>query len=171
MWFTRACGERVPHFTKESYKTEAKGQERIQESNDFAWSDSDSSDSEDEEQGENLHFMVKEDQVQEVETEYESSVEVDCCDFLEYFKDKLAQALNKCTRYEQEYLSKIKSLKKTICDLSFEKEVLQKLNNESHTRIETLEKEKKELQSKYEGLEKVAMKFSKAQDNLSLIHI
>jgi len=42
------------------------------------WSDSDSSDSDDEEeQAANLCFMVNEDQVQEDETEYESSNEVD----------------------------------------------------------------------------------------------
>ena len=57
-------------------------------------------------------------------------------------------------------------MKKTIRDLSFEKEVLQKSNNESHTRIEALEKEMKERQSKYEGLEKVVLKLSKGQDNL-----
>jgi len=58
-------------------------------------------------------------------------------------------------------LSKIKFLKKTICDLSFEKEGLEKSNNEFHTRIETHEIEKKELLLKCEGLEKVVLKFSK----------
>jgi len=41
-----------------------------------------------------------------------------------------------------------------------------KSNNESYTRIKTLEKEEKDLQSKYEGHEKVVLKFSKGQDNL-----
>jgi len=48
---------------------------------------------------------------------------------------------------------------------------LQKSNNESHSMIETLENEMEELQSKYEGLEKVVLKFSKGQDNLDkLLH-
>jgi len=59
------------------------------------------------------------------------------------------------------YLSKITSLKKIIHDVSFEKEVLQKSKIESYIRIENLEKQKKELQSKYEGLEKVVLKFLK----------
>jgi len=63
-------------------------------------------------------------------------------------------------------LSKKKSLKKTIRALFFEKEVLQKSNNKFHRRIETLEKEEIELRSKYGGLEKVVLKFSKRQDNL-----
>ena len=40
----------------------------------------------------NLCFMINEDQVQQDETEYESSHEVDCYDFLKYSKDELAQA-------------------------------------------------------------------------------
>jgi len=49
--------------------------------------------------------------------------------------------------------------------LSFEKEVLTKSNNKSHTIIEILEKEKEELQSKHD-LEKVILKFTKGQDSL-----
>ena len=64
-------------------------------------------------------------QAQEAETEYESSNVVDCYDFLEYSKDELAQALVKHIWCEQEYLSKMKPLKKTILNLPFEKEVLQ----------------------------------------------
>jgi len=40
----------------------------------------------------------------------------------------LTQALVNCIEREQKYLSKIKSLKKAIQDLSFEKEALQKPN-------------------------------------------
>ena len=65
--------------------------------------------------------------------------------FLEYSKNELAQALIKCIQCEQQYLSKIKALRKIIRDLSVEKEVLQKSNNKSHTMIEILEKEKKEV--------------------------
>ena len=66
---------------------EAKGQEReiAQKSYDSHWSDSDSSESEDKkEQKENLCFMTNEDLIQEEETEYESSDEVDYSEFLEY---------------------------------------------------------------------------------------
>jgi len=80
-----------------------------------AWSNSDSSDSNDEEeQVESLCFMVNEDLIQEEETEYESSDEVYYSDFLEYSKGELARALVKCIRCEQGYLSKIKSFKKKI---------------------------------------------------------
>jgi len=40
--------------------------------------------------------MANEDQIQEEETEYESSDEVDYYDFLEYSKDELARTLIKC---------------------------------------------------------------------------
>ena len=57
----------------------------------------DSTDSEDEEkQVANICFMVNEDQVQQDETEYESLDEVNYTNLLEYFKNKLAQALIKC---------------------------------------------------------------------------
>jgi len=56
-------------------------------------SNSDSSDSEnEEEQAMNLCFMVNEGLIQEEETEYESSDEVDYSEFLEYSKDELAHA-------------------------------------------------------------------------------
>jgi len=62
-----------------------------------AWSDSNSSDSEnEEEQAVSMCFMVNKGQIQEEETEYESSDEVDYSNFLEYSKDELAQALVKC---------------------------------------------------------------------------
>jgi len=78
------------------------------------------SDSDDEEeQAANLCFMTNKDNVQKDKTEYESSDEIHCFDFLEYSKDELAQALIKCIRCEQECLSKVKSMKKTICDLFF----------------------------------------------------
>ena len=66
-----------------------------------AWSDSDSHDNdEEEEQVENLCFMANEDQIQEDETEYESSDEVDYFEFLEYSKNDLARALIKCIQCE-----------------------------------------------------------------------
>ena len=70
--------------------------------------------------------MANEDLTQEEETEYESLDEVDYSKFLEYLKRELAQALIKCIRCEQDYLSKIKFLKKTISNLTFEKECLEK---------------------------------------------
>ena len=106
-----------------------------------AWSDSDSSDSDKEEEMANLCLMANDVH----ETESENLDEVDHSDLLEYWKDELAQALIQCIRCEQEYLSKIKSLKKTIRNLLFEKEALQKLNSESLSKIEMLENEKKEL--------------------------
>ena len=65
----------------------------------------------------NLCFMVNESQIQEEETKYESSNEVDYSEFLEYSKDELAQALVNCIECEQKYLSKIRSLKKVISKL------------------------------------------------------
>jgi len=60
-----------------------------------AWSDRDSSESEDEEeQAVNLCFMAN--QTHDEETEYESSDKVDYSDFLEYSKDELARVLIKC---------------------------------------------------------------------------
>jgi len=109
---------------------------------------------------------MKIDQVQEDEIEYESSNEVNYTDFVEYSKDELAQTLIKYILYEQDYLSKINFLKKTIRDLTLEKEHLEESNNAFHTKIETLEIENKELQSKCESLEKVVLRFSKGQDNL-----
>jgi len=44
--------------------------------------------------------MANEDQAQEDETEYECLNEVDCSDFLEYYKEELAQALIKYIRSE-----------------------------------------------------------------------
>ena len=63
-------------------------------------------------------------------------------------------------------MSNIKFLKKTISNLTFEKECLEKSKIETHTRIETLQTEKRELQSKREDLQKLVLKFSKGQDNL-----
>ena len=54
------------------------------------------------------------------------SPKVDYFEFLEYSKKKLTQGLIKCIRCEQDYLSKIKFLKKTISNLTFEKECLEK---------------------------------------------
>jgi len=62
-----------------------------------AWSDSDSSYSEDKaEHVANLCFMVNENHVQEHKTKYESLDKVDYTYLLEYSKDELAQTLTKC---------------------------------------------------------------------------
>ena len=80
-----------------------------------AWSDSDSSGSEDEEeQAVNLCFMANENQTHDEETQYESSNKVDYSDLLEYFKNELAQALVKYIQCKQDYLSKMKSLRKQL---------------------------------------------------------
>ena len=88
----------MPYYPKESRKNEAKGQERerAQKSNDrrLKWQWFKRYDDE-EEQVENLCFMVNEDLIQEEETEYESSDKVDYSEFLEYSKRELAQALIK----------------------------------------------------------------------------
>ena len=105
--------------------------------------------------------MVNENQDQEDETKYESFDEVDYTNLLEYSENQLAQILTKCIQCEQGYLSK-----KTIRVLSLQKDGLEKSNNEFHTRIETLEIKRKELQFKCEDLEKMVLEFSKAQDNL-----
>jgi len=91
------------------------------------WSDSNSSYSDDEEeQVENLCFMANDGLIQDDETEYESSNEVNYSDFHEYSNDELSRALVKCIQCEQNYLSKIKLLKRTIRNLTFEKECLEK---------------------------------------------
>jgi len=59
-----------------------------------------------------------------------------------------------------------KIIQKTISHLSLEKECLKKSKVEAQIKIDTLEIEKKELQSKCEDLEKIVLKFSKAQNNL-----
>ena len=87
-------------------------------------------------------------------------------DLLEYSNDELAQALIRCIQCEQEYLSKIKTFKKTIHNLLSEKEMLQKENDDLHLKIEHLEKEKQKIQSKCGAFEKLALKFTKGQDNL-----
>ena len=79
------------------------------------WSNSNTSNSDDnEDQVVNLALMAKEEQVQEVGTQCESSNDIDYSVFLEYSKDELAQTLVNCIEHEQKYLSKIKSLKKVI---------------------------------------------------------
>ena len=52
--------------------------------------------------------MVNKGQIQVEETEDESSDEIDYSDFLEYFKDELAQALVNYIKCEQKYLSKMR---------------------------------------------------------------
>ena len=151
----------------EKWKQKAKEEKQLKRAMIAAWSDSDSSDNDNEEEKvESLFFMANEDLSQEEETEYESSDEVDYSEFLEYTKKELAQALIKCIQCEQVYLSKIKSLKKTICNLISEKECLEKLKIETHTEIVTLQTEKNELQSKCKDLQKLVLKFSKGQENL-----
>ena len=126
------------------------------------WSDSDSSDSDKEEDVANLCLMVNDVQ----ETELENLDEVDYSDLLEYSKDELAQALIRCIQCEQVYLSKIKTFKKTIHNLLSEKEVLKRENDDLHLKIEHLEKEKQDVQSKCGASEKLALKFTKGPDNL-----
>ena len=130
-------------------------------------SDSDASNSDaNEDQVVNVGLMAKEEQLQEESNQRESSNEVNYSVFLEYSKNELAQALVNCIECKQKQLSKIKSLKKVIRDLSFEKEALQKSNDELHIKIDPLETEKQELQSKYEDFEKLVLRFSKGQENL-----
>jgi len=155
-----------PILQKRAEKRKEKAKQEFKRAMIAAWHDSDSSDSENkEEQAMNLCFMVNEGQIQEEETEYESSDEVDYSEFLEYSKDELAQVLVNCIECEQKYLSKIKSLKKVIRNLSFEKEALQKSNDELHMKIGTLETKKQEVQSKCECFEKLVLKFSKGRKN------
>jgi len=47
-----------------------------------------------------------------------------------------------------------------------EKECFEKSKIKTHTEIATLQTEKNELQSKYEDLQKLVLKFSKGQENL-----
>ena len=56
--------------------------------------------------------------------------------------------------------------KKTVSNLTFEKECLEKSKIETHTEIATLQTKKNELQSKNDDLQKLILKFSKGQDNL-----
>jgi len=64
-------------------KQRAKKEKELKRAMVVAWSDSDSSDSNNKEQQmEDLCFMANEDLIQEDETEYESSNEVDYSDFL-----------------------------------------------------------------------------------------
>ena len=67
----------------------------------------------------------------------------------------------------EKYLSKTKSLKKGIWDKSFEKEALQKSNDELHIKIDTLEIYKQPVQSKCEDFEQLVLKLSHGQENLT----
>ena len=100
------------------------------------------------------------------ETKLENLDEIDYSNLLEYSKDELAQALIRCIQCEEEYLSKIKTFKKTIHNLFSEKEVSQRENDDLYLKIEHLEKGKQEVQSKCGAFEKLALKFTKGQDNL-----
>ena len=77
-------------------KQRAKKEKELKRAMIATWSDSDSSDNDEEEQMENLCYMANEDLIQEDEIECDSSDEVDYYDFLEYSKDELAKALIKC---------------------------------------------------------------------------
>ena len=63
--------------------------------------------------------MAKEDQVQQENIGYGSLDVVDYPVFLEYSRNEWAQALVNYIECEQKHLSKTKSLKKGIWDLSF----------------------------------------------------
>jgi len=133
-----------PILQKKAEKRKQKAKKEFERAMIATWSDSGSSESEDEEEQEmNLCFMANEDQTHEEETKYEISDEANYYDLLENSKNELPQALIKCIRCGQDYLSKINSLKKTISHLTFEKECLEKSKIETHTRIEMLEIEKK----------------------------
>jgi len=67
------------------WKQKAKKEKQLKRAMTATWSDNDSSNSEvEEEQKENLCFMANEDQIQEEETDYESSDEIDHSKFFEY---------------------------------------------------------------------------------------
>jgi len=100
-----------PILQKKAEKRRLKAKKEFQRVMIATWSDSDSSESEDtEEQAVNLCSRAN--QTHDEETEYESSDDVDYSDFVEYSKDELARVLLKCIQCEQDYLSKIKSLRK-----------------------------------------------------------
>jgi len=60
-----------------------------------------------------------------------------------------------CIKCEQKYLSKINSLKKVIRDSSFEIKAFQNSNYELYIKVDTFETEKKEVQLKCEGFQKL----------------
>ena len=83
-----------PIIQKRIEKHKQKAKKEFKKAMIAAWSDSDSSDSDNEvEQVTNLCFMANEENVQEDKAKYESSDEVDYSDFLEYSKDELAHAI------------------------------------------------------------------------------
>jgi len=104
-----------PILQKKAKKRRQKAKKEFKRAMMAVWNDSDSSGSEDEEeQAVNLCFMANENQTHDEETQYESSNKVDYSDLLEYFKNELAQALVKYIQCKQDYLSKMKSLRKQL---------------------------------------------------------
>ena len=82
-----------------------------------AWSDSESSESEsDEEHTANICLMAKEVQNNN-ETEYENSDEVDASELYKYSKEELIDTLISFASIEQKYLFKYQDLKKNILEL------------------------------------------------------
>jgi len=112
------------------------------------WSDSETSKSDsDEEQVANIWLIIKEIRDNEI-TEHEGSDEVAVSALYKCFKDEVIDALISFANLEQKYLSKYKYLKKNVRELTQENLVFEKLNNDLHDRIETLENKKLELQTK-----------------------
>ena len=102
-----------------------------------AWSDSETSFSEsDDEQVASVCLMAKED---DGKTEYESSYEVDISTLDECSKEELINALINFANLEQKYLSKNKDIKKSVRELTQKNLALEKQNNDLNNKIEILD--------------------------------
>ena len=104
-----------------------------------AWSDSDTSESEsDDEHNANICLMAKEGQ------DHENTNEVNIAALYECSKDELINALVSFARLEQQYSSKYKDLKRNFQDVKLKNADLKKLNNELHHKIRILENKNEE---------------------------
>jgi len=127
-----------------------------------AWSDSESSESEsDEQHTANICLVAKEVQNNK-ETEYENLDEVDVSELYKYSKEKIIDTLISFANIKQKYLSKYKDQKKNVLELRQKNLVLEKLNN----RNKTIEDKNLELQVKCDNNQKIILKFTQGQENL-----
>ena len=104
-----------------------------------AWSDSDTSDSEgDEEHTANICRMAKEVQANG-RSEYESTDGVDISALYECSKEQLIDALVSFAKLEHKYLFKYKNRNKNVRELNQKNVTLEKLNNVLHDKVKSVE--------------------------------
>ena len=160
------------HLLKDCQLIQKKGESRRFKKKDSkramiaAWSDSDTSESEsDEEHTANICLMAK-DVKNDERFEYESTDEVDISALYDCSKEELINALVSFAKLERKYLSKYKGVKKNVQDLNLKNMALEKSNNDLQAKVRNLETKNKELQAKCDEDHKIILKFTQGQENL-----